>query len=445
MRNRLPLAAVIIPLFIICLVGFFFLPPIHDRLVWKMQEISLRIGYTLHPPEKAVFVPTQQSLSPPQVTTFATEAAVETTASATSEATFAATDPQLGPAEETNFSLTPTPASTPIPGRTILTGVVYEDQHGGKRNYCAPANLAMALSYWDWQGNQDVVGPVIKPEADDKNVMPYEMADYIHEQTNLGVVQRVGGDTDTLRRFLAAGYPILLEKGVYFNDLTGVVSWMGHYQIITGYDDAAQVFISQDSFIGPDHETPYDDLIEGWRAFNYIYLIVYPPEREQEIMTLLGPDADETVNFQNAALKASNEIYGLSGIDQYFAWFNRGSSLVALQDYGGAAAAYDESFKLYPSIPENERPWRMLWYQTGPYFAYFGVQRYYDLLFLADSTLNAMQGEKNLEESYFWRGRARAALGDNAAAIEDFRLSLKYHPGFEPAIYQLGVLGADVP
>ncbi len=107
--------------------------------------------------------------------------------------------------------------------------------------------------------------------------------------------------------------------------------------------------------------------------------------------------------------------------------------------------AYDEAFKIYPNIPEAERPWRMLWYQTGPYFAYYGVGRYYDLLYLADGTLNAMQSDKNLEESYYWRGMARAALGDSAAAIEDFQLSLKYHPGFEPAIYQLKLLGVENP
>jgi tetratricopeptide (TPR) repeat protein len=142
---------------------------------------------------------------------------------------------------------------------------------------------------------------------------------------------------------------------------------------------------------------------------------------------------------------ASNEIYGLSGIDQYFAWFNRGSSLVALQDYGGAAVAFDESFQVYAALPESDRPWRMLWYQTGPYFAYYGVGRYYDLLYLADGTLKAMQGDKNLEESYYWRGMAKAALGDQAGAIEDFQTSLIYHEGFEPAIYQLNLLGAANP
>ncbi len=259
--------------------------------------------------------------------------------------------------------------------------------------------------------------------------MPYEMVDYIQTQTDLKVFERVGGDLDLLKRFLAAGYPVLVEKGTYLRDLTGVVSWMGHYQVITGYDEASRQFIAQDSFIKPDHPVSYEEMIDGWRAFNYTYLIIFPPEKEAEVQALLGSDADETTNYQNAALKASNEIYGLAGIDQYFAWFNRGTNLVNLQDYAGASAAYDEAFKVYPTIPENERPWRMLWYQTGPYFAYYYAQRYYDLLYLSDGTLSAMQGDKNLEESYYWRGMARAASGRNRGCSRRFPAQLEISPG----------------
>ncbi len=403
-----------------------------------MEQVSLRLGYLIHPPQKEVFVPSQKGLAPPQITRI-------------SQATATLFVSQLatpsGAAKTEVFLATPTstPAATPLPGKAALSGVVYSDQHGSRRNYCAPANLTMALSFWGWQGTRDELGRIIKPDDNDKNVMPYEMVDFIEDHTNLQAVLRVGGDKDTLRRFIAAGYPVLIEKGVYFNDLTGVVSWMGHYQVVTGYDDAGGFFITQDSFLTPDYQVSYEEMVQGWRAFNYPYIIVFPPDHEAMVFNLLGVDADETANYQNAAHKASNEIYGLSGIDQYFAWFNRGSSLVDLQDYGGAAAAFDEAFKIYPSIPENKRPWRMLWYQTGPYFAYYGVQRYYDLLYLADGTLQAMQGDKNLEESYYWRGMARSALGDAAAAIEDFQLSLKYHPGFEPAIYQLKMSGIENP
>ncbi|HSO27411.1 MAG TPA: C39 family peptidase [Anaerolineales bacterium] len=417
-------------------VLLYQLPPVHDRLAWRVEEQVLKVKYRLEPPQEKLFVPQAAALPQPQVRV----TALPTAAPPPTESVARINDPAPTQAPPTS---TPVPTAEILPASVTLSGVVYQDQHG-RFNYCAPANLAMALMYWDWQGDQDVVGPVIKPNPKDKNVMPYEMLDYIQSETGLKGVVRVGGDLDDLRRFLAAGYPVLVEKGVYLNDLTGVKSWMGHYQVLTGYDDEEQLFIVQDSYTGPDFEVAYDYMIQGWRAFNYLYLIVYPPEQESEVLTLLGDDADETVNYQNAALKASNEVYGLQGIDQFFAWFNRGTNLVALQDYAGAAAAYDAAFsEVYPNLPVDERPWRMVWYQTGPYFAYYYTGRYWDVFSLAENTLESMQSDKNLEESYYWRAMAKAALGDSAGAIDDYRSSLLYHPDFGPSLYQLQVMGVS--
>jgi hypothetical protein len=302
----------------------------------------------------------------------------------------------------------------------------------------------MALSYWDWDGNRDVVGPVIKPDPKDKNVMPYEMVDYVQNNTSLRAVERVGGDLETLKRFLAAGYPVLIEKAAYFHDLEGVLSWMGHYQVVTGYNDSRAIFVTQDSFTRPDEEISYPDMETNWRGFNNTYIIIYPPDKETEVLSLLGPDADETASYQRAAQKASVEIYSLTGIDQYYAWYNRGTNLAALKDFAGAAQAYDNAFGVYPTIlPQEDRPWRMLWYQTGPYAAYYYSGRYWDVIGLAETTLSTLQSEKNLEESYYWRGMARQALGDGAGAVEDFRTSLQYHPGFAPPAYQLKLLGLE--
>jgi tetratricopeptide (TPR) repeat protein len=438
-RKRVLLVAILVPLFCLLFLVVYSLPPVHERLAGRIDEFVLRFRYTLNPPQKVVFVPQEGLTATPRsgVPAATSTRLPNRTPSPTSEPTTAsapaATDPPA-----TTLTIT----TTPLPDHVELTGVRYQDQHG-RYNYCAPANLAMALSFWGWDGNQDIVGPVIKPDKKDRNVMPYEMVDYVENHTDLRALERVGGDLDTIRRFLAAGFPVLVERGVYLRDLTGVVSWMGHYQVITGYDQAEEYFIAQDSYLQPDYQVPYDELITHWRAFNYTYLVIYPPESETEVLTLLGENADESTNYQNAALKASNEIFGLSGIDQYFAWYNRGTNLMNLQDYAGAAAAYDEAFALYPTIPEAERPWRMLWYQTGPYFAYFYSQRYWDALYLADGTLNAMQGDRNLEESYYWRAMAKSALGDAHGATQDFLTSLEYHEGFEPALYQLGLLGVE--
>ncbi len=262
--KRKTILAIAIAIPAVCLLGtlVYFLPPVHDRLAWRVDEWVLRVKYTLNPPQEVVFVPQKSTALPAPLVYTATPAFPATSASAESPTPTGPTEPEGTPLP----SPTPTIPATPLPAKVALKGVRYEDQHG-RWNYCAPANLSMALSYWGWKGDRDVVGPVIKPDPKDKNVMPYEMADYVRNNTDLGVVERVGGDNDTLKRFLAAGFPVLVEKGTYLTDLTGVKSWMGHYEVVTGYDDAQGQFITQDSFTSPDFAVPYPVMEKSWRAF----------------------------------------------------------------------------------------------------------------------------------------------------------------------------------
>jgi tetratricopeptide (TPR) repeat protein len=316
-----------------------------------------------------------------------------------------------------------------------LTGFKHEYQTW---NNCGPATLAMALSYWGWKGDQRPIAAFTKPNPRDKNVMPYELADYVEQQTPFLAVALVGGDLQILERFLAAGLPVVIEKGFEGREFDG---WMGHYVLVTGYDSSRQRFTVQDSYYGPDQTIGYRELELNWRAFDFTYLVTYPAKRGADVMSILGPQADDEYNNRDAAQVASNEINSLTGRDQFFAWFNRGTTLVRLQDYAGAAAAYDEAFALYPSIPAKQRPWRMMWYQTGPYWAYFYSGRFQDVITLANTTLAAMS-EPVLEESYYWRALARDALGDHPGALRDLRASLKYHPGFGPAVEQMQQWGA---
>jgi hypothetical protein len=185
----------------------------------------------------------------------------------------------------------------------------------------------MALSYWGWEGDRMDTGEVLKPYNKDKNVMPYEMADYVTANTELKAIVRVGGDLELIKRFLSKGFPVLAEKGAWIKDFSGVVSWMGHYGVITGYNDEKSELITQDSYYSADYMVAYDNFIEGWRSFNYTYVMIYPADREAEVMAILGEQADETVNYQYAAQKASDEIFALTDTNKFFAWFNRGTNL----------------------------------------------------------------------------------------------------------------------
>jgi tetratricopeptide (TPR) repeat protein len=321
---------------------------------------------------------------------------------------------------------------TPLPEARRLEGVVYEKE---TFNNCGPASLSMLLSYWGWEGNQAITGEWLKPNWLDRNVMPYEMLDYVHQETNLRGLIRYGGDLEMLKRFIANEFPVLIERG--FEDEVPQDEWMGHYGVITGYDDAERYFVIQDAYVGPDYYRSYDYIERFWPSFNNLYMIVYPPEREGEVFSLLGPHADPAFNLEHAAQKALDMTTKTDGRDLFFAWYSYGTSRYLQNDYYGAANAYDRAFeiknRLWPENPEERidenDPYRIVWYQTGPYFAYYHTQRYQDVIDLANHTLdNSVQDA--IEETWVWRGRAKAALGDREGAIADFRTALKWHPGW---------------
>jgi tetratricopeptide (TPR) repeat protein len=275
--------------------------------------------------------------------------------------------------------------------------------------------------------------------------MPYEMQDFVETQTEgLGALVRSGGDIEVIKSLVAAGFPVLTEKGYYERDYTGKLGWMGHYQLINGYDDARQAFTVQDTYIpgGKDHRLPYEEFIPGWRSFNYLFMVIYPQERGEEVLRLLGPWADPAWANNHALEMAQAESESLTGIDQFFAWFNRGTSHANLQQYPDAATAYDQAFALYNNLADDyQRPYRIMWYQTWPYWAYYYSGRYQDVINLATTTLNDTISEPVLEESFYWRALAREALGDVTGAMDDLRESVRLNPNFGPGWEQLSRLG----
>jgi tetratricopeptide (TPR) repeat protein len=397
------------------------LPPIHDRLGWRVDSLRVQVKRFFNPPEQVLFVPQEQ---------------VDAIVNATLTAMAPTSAPTSLPALTETPSPTPVPSPTwaPVPASITLNGIRHEYQ---QFNNCAPSSLSMVLSYWGWTGDQYVTRAYLRPnfETDDKNVNPYEIVDYVKKQTQFDAVWRVGGDMDTLKRLLAAGFPVLIEKGM---DDPHDHSWLGHYLILSGYEDAKGQFLVYDSYEGPPeaYGVPYDTIGQFWRHFNFVYLVIFPPERAAEVTALLGANSDPQVNYRNAANLAFAETATLPGREQFFAWFNLGTNLIYLQDYANAATAYDNAFSLYAALPEQERPWRLLWYQDGPYNAYYHTGRYQDVINLAHSTLVNVD-KPVLEETYYWRGMAKEAMGDRQGAVEDLTRASILNPNSTPAGVEL--------
>lgn len=317
-------------------------------------------------------------------------------------------------------SATPTASPTPLPSSHLLTGFRYEKQ---KFNNCGPASLALNLSYWGWLGTQEDTAAFLKPNPDDKNVSPIEMYNYL---TSLGydAYIRVNGDVELLKSFIAAGYPVLVEKGLQCapNEGSRCSDWFGHYSTFVGYDDATQTFVTQDTFRGPDYVQTYAEVMRNWRAFNYLFVVIFPagPQRDAEVQRLLGSAADLQQNYTEALARARAETETLTERDLAFAWFNVGTNLQYLRDYAGAAEAFDRA-------REVGLPFRMVWYQFGPYRAYYNVLRFQDVIDLSTAAINSTP-KPGLEEAYYWRGLALEAYGQGLEAVEDYKVALEKNP-----------------
>ena len=80
----------------------------------------------------------------------------------------------------------------PLPDRVLLDAPKYEKE---VYNNCGAATLTMILRMYGWEGNQDDISSIIKPNVDDKNVNIDELVYYVRNYAGwLNADFRVAGD-----------------------------------------------------------------------------------------------------------------------------------------------------------------------------------------------------------------------------------------------------------
>jgi hypothetical protein len=298
-----------------------------------------------------------------------------------------------------------------LPDSALLDGVAHTWQ---KWNNCGPATTSMALSAFGIRTSQLEVAAVLKPDPQDVNVGPHEIAGYLVEQ-GLRAPVRVNGRVERLMRLVAAGVPVIAET--WITEKGG----MGHYRLIHGYDRAAGVLIAHDSYFGPNIRLPFDEFDRGWAAFNRLYIPVYRADRADQVLQILGADAD--VRAMWAAALAEAETRVAAAPDDPLAWYTLGDDRLAAGDPAGAVTAYERAIQI-------GLPWRFFWYQFGSFEAYLALGQYRPVLMLSASTLARMP---NIEELHLYRGQAYAGLNQPAQAAQEFRLALQYNAHFSRA------------
>jgi tetratricopeptide (TPR) repeat protein len=316
----------------------------------------------------------------------------------------------------------PTATLAPPPPEISLPSPTYERQG---INNCGPATLAMALRMYGWTGSQDDIAAVIKPVPQDRNVNPEELRYFVLNHAGwLRAEYRVAGDIDTLKRLLAANYGVVIEEASKLppEDSNGPRDdlWDAHYLLITGYNDATSTFTAQDPLRGPDKQVPYDQLMIDWKPFNYLYMVIYLPQEEDEVKGILGANWDPHQNRQNA-LEIAQAATTADPKDA-FAWFDLGSTLVYFERYTEAAEAFDKAFTI--GLPQ-----RMTRYQFWPFVAYYNADRIDYLIQLTENTYKPINGYYS-EEALLWHGYGLLRKGDAKGALADWNRAILVHPGY---------------
>ncbi len=339
------------------------------------------------------------------------------------------TVPTDTPLPATDVGLLPPlpPASGPVPptgvpeaGAYRLPNVAHIYQ---KWNNCGPSSILMALSAFGIELDQLAVAAQLKPDREDTNVTPDELAGFARSQ-GLAAIVRYNGNRDILRALIQAGVPVVVEHWIEVHGR----GEMGHFRVVTGYDNSTGQFITNDSYFGANRHYDYDTFEHEWRPFLGAYVVAYRPEQEGAVRAAIGADWDDAAMGQRALVDQTRRT--AEAPDDAWAWFSLGEVHARIGDYAAAVQAFDRANAI-------GLPFRAYWYQFGYYRALYESGAYDRLIAHADATIASMKGE-NLEESHYWRGLALRQLGREDEARASFERALAFNPLYAPARTALG-------
>src|SRR5688500_16225606 len=278
-------------------------------LMWTLPRAGVRIpgmsrvtrlvdsiSFPWEPP-KPVHVPLPEGMS-----AVAPVAAPAAPAAPAAQVAPVAAQPEAAPVTAP-AAAAPHPALTqPLPPSFQLQGVRHQWQ---RWNNCGPATITMATSFWGRPETQAQAAPVLKPNANDKNVAVDELAAYA-KALGLRADNLYLGDLNKLKRLVANGVPVVISMWYTPHPNDG----LGHYRLLTGYDEASQQLIFHDSFQAPGVNVRwgYAAFDADWVVYQRAYMPVYAPEKAEVVAAIVGMDMDEAQLKQRALVVAQDEL-----------------------------------------------------------------------------------------------------------------------------------------
>lgn len=153
------------------------------------------------------------------------------------------------------------------------------------RNECGPTSLQMVMNFYGKNLNKDeiVKSVLIKGSSTPiSNMVTYAMA------KKFEVYSFYGWNEEKMKYLIAQGYPLIAIGEIPSNLLgDGRGGGVGHYVVITGYDDIEKKFTINEPFLGQKMKAPYEvikDFLSSSKPdhdWNHV-ICIYP---KQQLLT----------------------------------------------------------------------------------------------------------------------------------------------------------------
>jgi uncharacterized protein len=213
--------------------------------------------------------------------------AASTSGTAGSDVAVAQASPASASAAPAGPPVTAAPAVFRLPPLTYIRQTL---------NNCGPASVAEVLHYWGVERTQGQTMAALRPDGNSRGMMPYPVPAYT-QGLGMSSLMGIGGTPAIIKGLVANGFPVIVAQNVSLQEP------IAHYREIEGWDDQRQVFISTDTYLGPNHEISYPEFDQLWKRGNQRFMVIYPPAKQALLNAVL-----KSVNWdKNAVYQADLE------------------------------------------------------------------------------------------------------------------------------------------
>jgi hypothetical protein len=151
-------------------------------------------------------------------------------------------------------------------------------------NNCGPASVVMVLSTFGITADQEEARLALRGPDWRRGMSPVGVGPWVKELYGLRAVWRNNGTNGLLKALISNGFAPMVTQ--WMQDPS--VSRIAHWRSVVGYDDAKRVFYSNDPMLGRYVPLAYDWFDRVWQPFSYRYLVVYKPEDEALLRSIVG-------------------------------------------------------------------------------------------------------------------------------------------------------------